>query len=144
MVVHLHGVGEAEADVAGIPVEEEDSGTALLPGAGLQEQPRVDADTVRAADHVRLVGDVMLGGAPVAGRVLGRPSGNAPDGGKVQHRVLFGIEQTDGADQQSTGDRPQPTYERYDHAGQERAALGPDGGVIGHGIGACLWGLCLA
>lgn len=77
MLVHLNGIGESEANVTGVAVEENEGGDFF--GLCLEDQPGMNRNAVGALDLVVFKRKVVLLGTSVAARVLARSARDGAD-----------------------------------------------------------------
>ena len=89
VVKHLNGIRQPESNVSGISVKEDDCRELLLLGMRVQEQPRVDADTIVAFDEVSFVRDPMLAWTSIPPWVVAGTAWNATDRREVQEGFLW-------------------------------------------------------
>ena len=88
IVKHLDGIGQPQSNVTGISVKEDDCRELLLLGMRVQEQPRVDADTIVAFDEVSFVRDPMLAWTSIPAWVVTGTTWNATDRREVEEGFL--------------------------------------------------------
>mmetsp|Transcript_16591 Transcript_16591/g.20668 ORF Transcript_16591/g.20668 Transcript_16591/m.20668 type:complete len:288 (+) Transcript_16591:274-1137(+) len=103
-VVHLVGVGEAEADVSRVSVEEYDGGELVLFGVGVEEEPRVDFDSVACHDHVAFEWEFVFGGTAVPSWIGAWAAWYSSNFGEVQQLVLFFIQNSQRNGQKTNGE----------------------------------------